>query len=249
MDARSRPWRGPTGRPGALAAAVGLHLLLFAVLVLTAFAMPTVKPPWLPTLGASLVNAVVLVAALAVVALAGWGRETGVTVGRVNEPWLLLPPLVISAAWVGFEGVDTAAVLPVAVRMLFVGAAEEIIYRGLVLRLLRPWGVVGACVLSAVIFGVGHIGNTLFFGQPWPSTVEMMVVATLFGLVYAPLRLRVGAVWPLALLHAFTNTTETVAVARPPLWFTAIVGVAALGYAWLLLRGLRDPHRSGVPVR
>jgi membrane protease YdiL (CAAX protease family) len=131
--------------------------------------------------------------------------------------------------------------------MLFVGAAEEIAARGVYLRLLAPWGPGLACVLSGTVFGLSHIGNALFFNQSWAVTTEMMVVALLFGTVYAALRLRVEALWPLVLLHAVNNTAEYASVQPPPLWFKVVVGAAALGYAWWLLRPVTHvipPHRA-----
>jgi len=225
----------PSARWPALAAAVVVHVVLYAVLVVAAYAMPTLRPAWLPTLGASVVNAVVLLCALAVVLVLGWGRRTGVTVWRVHRPWLLLAPAIVALSWAGTDGIEST-VVATAVRMLFVGAAEEIIHRGLVLHLLASWGRAGACVLSALIFGLGHVGNAVFFSQPWPATTEMMTVATLSGFGYAALRLHVRAIWPLALLHALNNTAGTVAVGAPPLWFKAVVGIAAIGYGVWLLR-------------
>jgi hypothetical protein len=239
-------WAGPSGRGAALAACVGFMLVWHAVLVLARELVPDLRPAFLPTLGATLANALVLVVTLGVVLVLGWGRDTGTTTWRVRDAWLLVPPLVVALSWAGPRGVEAAAVLPLAVRMIFVGAAEEIAARGVYLRLLAPWGPGRACVLSGLVFGLSHVGNVLFFGQSWPVTAEMMVVAVLFGTVYAALRLRVEALWPLVLLHAVNNTAEYASVQPPPLWFKAAVGVAALGYAWWLLRPVTDvvpPHR------
>lgn len=232
-------------RARSLAGAIAVHLGLFVVLVFAAYTVPVLPLPRLPLLDATVANSVVLVAAVALVVVLGWGRDTGLTQFRVREPALLLPPFLVALVWFGTGGVEVAALLPVTVRMLAVGFGEEIIYRGVILRLLRPWGVVGACALSAVIFGLGHVGNALFFDQPWPQTAHMMVVATLFGLVYAPLRLRVGALWPLGLLHALTNVAETAALIPPPLWVTAVVAPMALVYAVWLIRPLRRSERHG----
>jgi hypothetical protein len=222
-------------------------LVWHAVLVLVRYVMPDLRPAALPTLGATLVNAVVFLFSLAVVLALGWGHDTGMTTWRVRDAWLLLPPLIVAVSWAGPQGVEAAAVLPLAVRMIFVGAAEELAARGVYLRLLAPWGPGWACVLSGLVFGLSHVGNVLFFGQSWPVTAEMMVVAVLFGTVYAALRLRTEALWPLVLLHAINNTAEYASVQPPPLWFKAVVGAAALGYAWWLLRPVTDvipPHRS-----
>ena len=243
---RTPRWAGPPDRGTALAACVGFMLVWHTVLVLARYVMPDLRPAVLPTLGATLGNAVVFLFSLAVVLVLGWGRETGVTTWRVRDAWLLLPPLAVALSWVGPQGVVASAVLPLAVRMIFVSAAEEIAARGIYLRLLAPWGPGWACVLSGAVFGLSHVGNVLFFNQSWPITAEMMVVAVLFGTVYAALRLRVEAIWPLVLLHAINNTAEYASVEPPPLWYKAVVGVAALAYARWVLRPVTDvvpPHR------
>jgi membrane protease YdiL (CAAX protease family) len=96
------------------------------------------------------------------------------------------------------ELVDSASGAGIAVLVLVVcvGApfAEELFYRGLLLRALdRRWGTVVAVVASTVLFGVSHLQ-----GIQLPALL-------VFGAVAAGLAVRSGRLGPAILCHAGFN--------------------------------------------
>jgi len=74
---------------------------------------------------------------------------------------------------------------------IFVGIFEETITRGLVqTHLIKElkggvdilnWDFHIGTVVTAIIFGVGHIGPHIFFGGSWVSLVPHLIFATLYG--------------------------------------------------------------------
>jgi len=57
-------------------------------------------------------------------------------------------------------------------------------------------------VLILSIFGLFHFGNVLG-GKSISSITPQVIHAAAMGFLYATLRLRIGAIWPLMLMHGF----------------------------------------------
>jgi hypothetical protein len=73
------------------------------------------------------------------------------------------------------------------------GVCEEILFRGFLLWYFAVWvGVWQAAILSAIIFGVGHV----YLG------VRQIPNTAIIGLVMATLAILSGSLWPAMLLHA-----------------------------------------------
>jgi len=98
---------------------------------------------------------------------------------------------------------------------IFVGFFEEPITRGLVqvplmnelrgsVRILR-WNFHAGSLITAIIFGLGHLGPHMFFGGSWFTLLPHLVFATLYGLgssyVYQQTRSLVGPI----LMHNLTD--------------------------------------------
>ena len=114
-------------------------------------------------------------------------------------------------------GIDYGAFSPGVVPAMFlagllVGFTEELVYRGIVVKLLRNAGhrEVTVAVLSSLLFALSHSINAIT-GQP-VATVAVTVVYTFgFGiLMYLALRVTGSLVWPI-LLHALTDPTTILA--------------------------------------
>ena len=75
---------------------------------------------------------------------------------------------------------------------------EEFIYRGLVIKLLSPFGKLTAVVFSALIFGLMH-GN-----------IEQAIPAALGGLVYALVAVRYGSIVPTIVIHVLNNVSASI---------------------------------------
>lgn len=75
---------------------------------------------------------------------------------------------------------------------------EELLFRGVVLNALRPYGKTVAVIGSAVLFGLMH-------GSP-----EQILYTTVGGLVLALATLESGSVWIAVLIHFFNNLLSVV---------------------------------------
>lgn len=90
---------------------------------------------------------------------------------------------------------------------LLVGIYEETLFRGILLNAaITKFTPVTAVLITAVLFGAMHIVNYIG-GQPLPDTVVQMIHAAIMGFMYGILVLRVGALWPVILLHGFWDAT------------------------------------------
>jgi len=90
-------------------------------------------------------------------------------------------------SWVSIVG----SILGIGIAVPF---AEELFFRGVVYRLLRPrWGVAVAVIVSAAFFGVAH--GDLIVG----------LSAGIGGLVYALVYERTKSLWPSIIMHATGN--------------------------------------------
>lgn len=105
------------------------------------------------------------------------------------------------------------------------GLFEEVLYRGLVLKILlkkiggSKRGIILACVISSVFFGLLHIGNILS-GYPVLPIVTQMISAIATGLFFAAVFMRTGKLWISIFFHGLLNVSVQI--------FDAIVSPDAL---------------------
>lgn len=137
----------------------------------------------------------------------GWWREIGFRAPYQRRLlWLFWLPFVPVTGNLldGIKVTDPNQIFLFFIMALLSGFVEEILFRGLILRALRPTGIWRAAIFSAVLFGVMHLLNVL-------STFSLSYVllqvgyATAIGLAYAALVIRSGTIWPLILAHFLTN--------------------------------------------
>lgn len=117
--------------------------------------------------------------------------------------WRMGLPCSSPACWGGSGArrwstpVESIGLYPLPLQLLLAGliapAAEELLFRRLLLRRLRPYGERFALVASALCFGLFHGNLNQFF------------YAFLLGLVLAELALSTGCLWQAVLLHALVN--------------------------------------------
>ncbi|PJN28136.1 CPBP family intramembrane metalloprotease [Kitasatospora sp. CB02891] len=223
---------------GAVAVAAGWQ----AVVVVVAKVLPPLDPGWFPQLGPTVAN--LAGAAVALVLLRAWGLSAagGAAGLGVVVRWPVLLPVVVLAGLAALPGIEgsTATLVGGVVLMLSVGANEELASRALVLEVARPLGRVPAAVLTAVLFGVGHLGNWLFFGSPLGNTLWQVLEAGVFGFFLCGARLYLGSIWPLALVHGLSDYLEIYSPGKTPDWLQAAGVVAYLGLGLVLL--LRAPE-------
>jgi membrane protease YdiL (CAAX protease family) len=105
----------------------------------------------------------------------------------------------------------------------------------------HPWAGVLA---TALVFGLWHIGNGLFFGKTWDETWWQVLSATTFGVCFAGARLMIESVWALAFLHGLGDWTQFLSPGAAPVWYQ--IAVMAFELVWgILLTAVavrRDRH-------
>ena len=125
-------------------------------------------------------------------------------------------------------------------------AAEELMFRRLLLDRLRPYGDRFAVFASALCFGLFH-GN-----------LNQMFYAFALGVIFAYVMLRTGRLWQTVLLHALVNAVSVALaplLARVGAWGDAALGVfvltaIVLGVTFFLARRRElsfAPGGSGFP--
>ncbi|MGD9549092.1 MAG: lysostaphin resistance A-like protein [Candidatus Krumholzibacteriia bacterium] len=185
----------------------------------------------------------------------GWWGECGFqrkVTGRtilVFTPWLLIPLLQLTD--VGMVTSGPARIAVFAFWALLVGFGEEALLRGVVLRALRPGGVMRAAVLSSVLFGIAHLANVLE-GRDLFSTLVQVVYAAFIGIGFAGPVVATGAIWPAIVVHALIDFTDAAgrdftfpdegAALYPgqAVVALALTGLYALYGIWLIRRHLRS---------
>ncbi len=224
-----------------------LTLLLFVALPLGAAAWGRLRhreafrlrgAPWLAYPAAALLGVALIPPVFELLALL---RRLGLTLAASEQveqhfqaqldAWRALP------AWL------------VAGSVAFMGAAEEVFFRGYLFSALRRAGGARTAILgSAVLFGLFH----------FVSWFDRLVPSTLMGLVLGWVCWRTGSVWPGMLLHAVYDAAaallayyrigEEGATGLPPEWVAAGLAAAALGAALIWYGRPAEREQEDVPV-
>lgn len=125
---------------------------------------------------------------------------------------LALIPIVLRLLGIDYGAFAPGVIPAVFFAGLLIGFTEELVYRGIVVKLLRDAGhrEITVAVLSSLLFALSHSINAVT-GKPL-ATVAVTVVYTFgFGiLMYLTLRVTGSIVWPM-LLHALTDPTTMLA--------------------------------------
>ena len=183
---------------------------------------------------------VLTVAVGALLTALGWWRATGFNrPAEWRELRLLILPAVVALILPflkGLKPLDLGSAAFLVVAYALTGFMEEAFSRGIILRLLRPSGVTRAIVLSAVLFGLLHIGNFLYRN---PFVVLAQIVGAIcFGVAFGALRVRTNTLWFLMLLHAVHDFTLHLTW-FPVIPLNVVQDVILLGFGLYLIRGIR----------
>jgi uncharacterized protein len=227
------------GRPVAFA--IVLIIVWWTILLLFASGLPRFSPSWLLDLRSTLVNLVALLVPLAVVAALGWWRQSGLALSRPDRSWWSLLPLLtfaLSFAAGGLSG-SPARFFSTAVLFLALGLNEELLYRGVIQHATNTLGAVRSVLWVALLFGTQHAGTGVFFGHSLYDTGATVISSTSSGAAYAAVRLRIGTIWPLALLHGLENFCNTRSPGDAPWWWYLTEAIFYVLYTAWLLRRLR----------
>lgn len=172
----------------------------------------------------------------------GWWSTTGFTHGINGRglviciiPFLLIAfPLLISLV-ASLLKAPSSIITTAVVVSLMVGFVEEGYFRGVILRILLPKGILPSIIFSSLIFACFHAIN-LISGFPWLYVVEEIVLGIGMGVLFAALRLRTGSIWPLIFLHAIRDIPGLIAQGINPhkALSASLAGVIATGILSLL---------------
>ncbi|MBE1553176.1 CPBP family intramembrane glutamic endopeptidase [Sporosarcina limicola] len=134
-------------------------------------------------------------------------RSFGFKIGQAWRNWLLYLPLLLILIILCFQGFNYTAPETILFYLGFsilVGFVEESIYRGLIVHILVPKGIVTAIITSSLLFSLSHILNSLS-GQSIEQTLLQVAYALLLGIVLAQLMIKNGSIYPLILFHTLHN--------------------------------------------
>ncbi|MHC4108321.1 MAG: lysostaphin resistance A-like protein [Planctomycetota bacterium] len=133
---------------------------------------------------------------------------------------------------------------------LLVAFHEEVVFRGLLLRVLLRGGTKKAVTVSALLFGVFHLLSPLY-GATMTQSLFYWAWATCLGLVFGALRVRTASLWPPIIVHMLYNVVGYTSVGTRfdfgLIWGgipvdLVVAGPLLAGYGWLCLRGSGDPE-------
>lgn len=242
-------------RERALIFAIAIWLLEVGLLIAgRGLTRPFVEPGHVTWLQSYIVILLPAAGGAAVLTRLGWWRAAGFTPPRqwrrlrllwLVGLWLLLPALSL------FRGIhlDSTTAILLTGYVVLATATEELFYRGIILRATIGYGVVPAALISSVLFGASHINN--FFAS---SALEPLVIleqiwfATVIGVFFASVRLRMNAIWPTMAAHAAWDMIPLLVFGsyalthRPTVggfWFATGFSVFFAAIGLFLLRGAK----------
>ena len=173
--------------------------------------------------------------------LSGWAKN--------NRAMLWFLPLWVVTSINLWGGVAPRFPMPgqlfVVASMVFVGFAEEMIFRGFLFKaMLKNGRVKTAVIVSSVSFGIGHILN-LFTGHDLAETLMQVAFAVAYGFLVTMTFYKSGSLLPCILSHSlFDVFAEFVPENGSPLlnWIGhgAIV-VLAVPYCLYLIKRVDTP--------
>jgi len=165
-----------------------------------------------------------VVSILLVVGIFGWWKACGFTL-KTNKGGMkfILPPFIFtlliltySDALARSDGQSIISLIgpgpltSLILVTLLIGIFEESLFRGVVfMGWEKHYGPVLALFVSSVFFGLYHFVNWAT-GQPLTETIWQVVQAFSMGVMYAALRLRIGSIFLVMILHGFWNATVTI---------------------------------------
>ncbi|QIN79207.1 CPBP family intramembrane metalloprotease [Rubrobacter marinus] len=191
--------------------------------------------------------------AVGLLAWAGWLREAGFGwPRRWRNARLLALPLLVGVLALS-DGVRVPGVwifLATLATVLVAVFGEEALFRGLMLRVLAPSGLLRAVVATSLLAGALTLGVSVLTG-PWPEAVQATALATCGGFTYAALRWRTASLWPAVLAHALISLSVAISTPGATLYLIVLLlgTVGFVAYGLFLLRNPRAREDGGPPLR
>lgn len=117
----------------------------------------------------------------------------------------LLAALALPAVGLAGRGITSMLPLVFALQVLFMLIdvfMEEGTYRGIILEALHHYPVMSRVVITAVLFGLSHIDNFFLPGADEIGVLYQIFEATLIGILFTAVRLRMNTIWLVMAVHA-----------------------------------------------
>lgn len=204
------PFSASNQPQGAVKAFFERHPVFSAVLILVAFLitstafglaakalLPQFQPEFIALVGMS------ALVALALSAL-GWWKAAGFNLpAEWRDSRLMIVPFIIVLGLpflLGVKASDMGTFAYLALAYALTGFMEEGLMRGIVMHILKPTGTTRSVVVSALLFGLMHIGNVLY-RNPF-IVFAQMIGAFVHGVGLGAIRLRTNTIWFPVILHA-----------------------------------------------
>lgn len=236
----------PARHPYRAAALLFIAGIIIFLVAGTAVAIFELAPWHLPMIAFALLASVCVI----LLTTNRWWHEVGFRAPYQPQMlWLFWLPFVpvIGNLLDGVQVTDPAQISLFFILALLSSFAEEVIFRGLILRALLPTGIWRAALISAALFGAMHILNVLSSSSPAQALLQVGYAAAI-GFAYAALVIRTGTIWPLILAHFLTNFAgflaigglgSTGTVALREMVFAAVYIVLFSAYGIYILRSDR----------
>jgi membrane protease YdiL (CAAX protease family) len=173
----------------------------------------------------------------------GWWKAAGFNLPTEwRDSRLMIVPFVIVLGLpflMGFKPSDMGTFVYLVIGYALTGFMEEGLMRGIVMRVLKPTGTTRSVVISALLFGLMHIGNLLYRN---PIIVfAQMIGAFVHGIGLGAIRLRTNTIWFPVILHGLHDLA--LKYTNFPVIPLDVVQVTFLMlYGIYLLRGWKDPE-------
>ena len=116
--------------------------------------------------------------------------------------------LFVNGAYIssGINGEKAASCIALGILYtgMAAGFAEEMLFRGIILNLIRnKWNTVAAVIIPSVLFGAIHLTEVESFTAT--DAVLLIIAGTAVGTLFSVIAIRSGSVWNGAVVHSIWN--------------------------------------------
>jgi uncharacterized protein len=197
---------------------------------------PQFQPEFVALIGLSVTVALVL-------SLLGWWKAAGFNFPTEwRDSRLMIVPFVIVLGLpflMGIKPSDAGTFVYLVIGYALTGFMEEGLMRGIVMRVLKPTGTTRSVVISALLFGLMHIGN-LLYRNPF-IVLAQMVGAFVHGIGLGAIRLRTNTIWFPVILHGLHDLALKY-TNFPAIPLDVVQVTLLMIYGIYLLRGWKNPE-------
>lgn len=180
--------------------AVLVYMINLVVAALLGFAAKALFPQYQPEFIATIALSILVAVTLSVLGL--WKKAGFNAPSDWRSVSMMAVPFFIVLGLPFLQGIKTSDWGTFGYLFLayaLTGFMEEGVWRGIVLRVLKPTGVFRSILISSLLFGLLHIGNLMYRN---PAIVfAQMLGAFVHGIGLGAIRLRTNTIWFPVILH------------------------------------------------